>query len=135
MTASNVIDHLDNMGWTRSWAATDLYLDCPGTVKQVDQRILGIGSLVRYHIRLWDSLDTQNNAVVLGAAHHEKVSLKGGHKVLSFERAEQEIATIFSWPAGSWNVQPSSHDLNNAMARTGPQAKAWNDGNATVIRP
>lgn len=78
---------------------------------------------VRYHVRLWDEI-TSNNYVI-GAAHHEKFFIVG-HRVLSFEDAEYQVSEGFKQLPG-WTVRSNEIDLRNKTDYPP------NDGFLTVI--
>jgi predicted nucleic acid-binding protein len=142
---AEVVDHLDNMGWLAPGKAfgksegDDQRLDSPSVPLQDAQRLFAAlpasvltSLLVRHHIRLWETKETSGHDVIVAGAHYERVRfVPPKHEVISFERAEQFVASDFGWPTGLWTVQPSSHPLGNPVSRA---QKAWNDGNATIIR-
>jgi hypothetical protein len=129
VTAALDNDDWDQAGWMHgNLPAVDQYL-CDGANppgrKQDAQRVKDIDWRSRYHVRVWSY--GARSAESVGSAHAETISLPVGHKVMTYESGEQEVA--ISLATQGWSVE---RDIDHKEAlRSGK----FDSGRITKITP
>lgn len=113
---TSVIDDLKQAQWQPPLSfggrllATDQYLHFSDQKKvQNEHRVkMRVGLVFQYHVRLW-----QMEEHIKGSAHLEILTPLGGHKVLSFERAEKEFADDLK--SLGWTIDYDNENLGNYL--------------------
>ncbi len=121
---SDVENTLVSQGWGRPKIAADQYLCDPSVcssfpcIQDLQLRKTGPRRYQRFHVRLWFRHLSND---IIGAAHHETLSITLRHEVSSWESGKLELAEDFK--GSGWKV--ASDDIYLSNAQTNPYSNGY----------